>query len=89
MSFVLLQRIRFALCHVRSLLLAASQLISFPAGTKTLQSPALSIITDLLIKEWKSYSAILGSQAACAYPRHIAAGHGLLQHSSQVFPLIV
>src|SRR3989344_1728729 len=32
--------IRFAVCGVQSLLLTASQLISFPAGTKTFQFPA-------------------------------------------------
>jgi len=31
---------QFALCCVRSPLLTASQLISFPAGTKTFQFPA-------------------------------------------------
>ena len=34
-------RIRFAFLRFRSLLLTQSRLISFPAGTKTLQSPAL------------------------------------------------
>ena len=32
--------IRFAVCGVQSLLLTVSQLISFPAGTKTFQFPA-------------------------------------------------
>lgn len=41
-------RIQFALCCFRSPLLTASLLISFPAGTKTLQSPALPILTDLM-----------------------------------------
>lgn len=43
---VISEGIRFALCRVRSPLLAASQLISFPAGTKMLQSPAFPVITD-------------------------------------------
>ena len=38
--------IQFALCRFRSPLLTASLLISFPAGTKMLQSPAFPIITD-------------------------------------------
>ena len=40
-------RIQFALCCFRSLLITASLLISFPAGTKTLQFPAFPILTDL------------------------------------------
>ena len=32
-------QIQFALCRVQSLLLAASQLVSFPSGTKTFQFP--------------------------------------------------
>lgn len=38
--------IRFALYRVRSPLITVSLLISFPAGTKMLQSPAFPIITD-------------------------------------------
>ena len=38
--------IRFALCRVRSPLLTASLLISFPAGTKMFQSPAFPILKD-------------------------------------------
>ena len=38
--------IQFALYRFRSPLLTASLLISFPAGTKMLQSPAFPIITD-------------------------------------------
>ncbi len=38
--------IRFALYRVRSPLITVSRLISFPAGTKMLQSPAFPIITD-------------------------------------------
>ena len=33
------RQIQFALCRVQSLLLAASQLVSFPSGTKTFQFP--------------------------------------------------
>ena len=38
--------IRIALYRVRSPLITVSLLISFPAGTKMLQSPAFPIITD-------------------------------------------
>lgn len=38
--------IRIALYRVRSPLITVSRLISFPAGTKMLQSPAFPIITD-------------------------------------------
>ena len=44
--FAFLQRIQFALCCFLSLIITASLLISFPAGTKTLQFPAWAIITD-------------------------------------------
>lgn len=45
-STAFLQRIRFRLCRVQSPLLTASQLISFPAGTKTFQFPAFPILSD-------------------------------------------
>ena len=44
--------IQFALYRFRSPLLTASLLISFPAGTKMLQSPAFPIITDYS-EEWE------------------------------------
>lgn len=47
-STLLLKQIRFALCCVLSLILAASQLISFLADTKTLQFSAFSILSDLI-----------------------------------------
>ena len=47
--------------------------ISFPAGTKMLQSPAFPAITGLSIWRRKSDSAITGSQVSCASPVHIAA----------------
>ena len=43
-----LQQIRFALFCVRSLLLTESQLISFPAGTKTFQFPALLLLAECI-----------------------------------------
>jgi hypothetical protein len=46
MSITLLQQIRFALCRVLSLIITTSRLISFLAGTKTLQFPAFSILSD-------------------------------------------
>lgn len=67
-------RIQFALCRVRSLLLAVSLLISFPAGTKTFQFPALAYLMVYLAM---SHSEILGSKAACASPSLIAACHVL------------
>lgn len=39
-------RIQFALCRVRSPLLTASRLISFPRGTRMLRSPRFPILTD-------------------------------------------
>ena len=47
-STLLLKQIRFALCCVLSLILAASQLISFLADTKTLQFSAFSILSDFI-----------------------------------------
>ena len=46
-SFYFHKRIQSALRCFRSLLLTASLLISFPAGTKTLHFPAFPILTDL------------------------------------------
>lgn len=45
-SGLFLGRIQFALCRVRSPLITASRLISFPRGTKMLQSPRFPILTD-------------------------------------------
>ena len=39
-------RIQFVLCRVQSPLLAASLLISFPAGTKTFQFPAFPLLSE-------------------------------------------
>src|SRR3989338_4781119 len=38
--------IRFALCSVRSTLLRASRLISFPPGTKIFQFPGFLLLTE-------------------------------------------
>lgn len=42
----LLQAIQFALYRFFSLILTASRLISFPAGTKTLQFPAFAFLSE-------------------------------------------
>ncbi len=84
-SIALLQKIRFALFCFRSLLLTESQLISFPAGTKTFQFPAFLLLSEYIAK---SHSEILGSKTACISPRLIAACHVLLQLSSQAIHLI-
>ena len=84
-SFAFLQRIQFALCCFHSLLLAASRLISFPAGTKTFQFPAFPVLTDLMLK---SHQSISGSMLTCSYPELIAACHALHQRLSRVIHLI-
>ena len=43
-------QIQFALCRFQSLLLAASQLVSFPSGTKTFQFPEFAAISGLKLK---------------------------------------
>jgi hypothetical protein len=48
-SYTFRCRIRFALCRVRSLLLTASRLITFPAVTKTFQFTAFAILTDSVV----------------------------------------
>ena len=45
-SPIFLPGIQFALCRFRSPLLTASQLISFPGGTKMFQFPSFPILTD-------------------------------------------
>ena len=44
------RQIQFALCRVQSLLLAASQLISFPAVTKTFQFTAFAALSGSRLK---------------------------------------
>ena len=68
-------RIQFALCCFHSLLLTVSQLVSFPAGTKTFPFPALLDITVLVVK---SHSGIFGSTLTCSSPKHNVACHTLL-----------
>ena len=73
-SFILLQRIQFELHRFRSLLLTASRLISFPAGTKTLQFPAFPDLEGLYEK---THSEISGSKLTFNSPEHIVACHVL------------
>jgi hypothetical protein len=51
-SPALLQQIQIALCCFRSLLLTASLLVSFPAGTKMLQFPAFPFLSERLGDPW-------------------------------------
>lgn len=81
-------RIQFALIRVRSLLLTESQLISFPAGTKTLQFPAWRFFSECIRRYKKSHSSIFGSKATCTSPKLIAACHALHPHTSQVIHLV-
>ena len=80
-------RIQFAVYCVRSLLVAASRLISFPSGTKTFQFPELQIRKDRAMHT-KSHSGISGSTAACASPEHIVACHALHLLSNRVIHLM-
>ena len=82
-SILLLARIQFALYHVQSPLLMASRLISFPAGTKTLQFPAFFVLLRL---ERMSHSGTFGSMSACDSPKHIVACHALHHHSKPSHP---
>ena len=77
-------KIRFAMCGFQSLLLTASQLISFPAGTETLHFPAFPILADSLRK---SYSEISGSTSTCDSPEHFAACRVLHRQLSRVIHL--
>ena len=85
MSITLLQQIRFELDRFQSLLLTASQLLSFPTGTKTLQFPAFP---DPMGLQEKSHSEIPGSKLTFSSPGHIAACHVLHQRLSQVIHLV-
>ena len=50
MSHTFQHGIRFALYGFLSLIITASRLISFPAGTKTFQSPAFPIVKTTVSK---------------------------------------
>lgn len=79
--------IRFALRRVRSPLLTASRLISFPSGTKMLQFPEFPLPYGSVKR--KSHSVIVGSTAPCTYPTHIAAWHDLRRRPSRAIPQVV
>lgn len=82
-SHTLLHGIQFALHCFQSPLLTASQLISFPAVTKTFQFTALAILTDLLEK---SHSEIFGSKRTYRSPKHIVVSHVLLRQFKPSHP---
>jgi hypothetical protein len=83
-SIILLQRIQFGLYRFRSLLLTASQLISFPAGTKTLQFPAFPGPNGPNYE--KTHSEISGSMLTFNSPEHIVACHVLHRRSEPSHP---
>lgn len=74
-------RIRFGLFPFRSLLLRESRLFSFPPLTKMFQFSGFPFPTErhMLRRACneKSHWGFLGSTAACAYPRRIAACRAL------------
>jgi hypothetical protein len=80
---VLSAGIRFVLFPFQSPLLRESRFLSFPADTKMFQFSASAIVTDHLRRDGKSHSRILGSKAACAYPRLNTACHTLHRYPSQ------
>ena len=55
-SHTLLHGIQFALCCFQSLLLTASQLISFPPVTKTFQFTGLLVLSDLMRSRIRKFS---------------------------------
>ena len=74
------EKIQLALCPFRSLLIGASLLFSFPAGTKMFQFPAYFSLSG--------HSEILGSKFACNSPKLIAACHVLHRLSNRaIHPL--
>ena len=84
------QRIRFRLFPFRSLLLRESQLFSFPPLTKMFQFSGFLFLTERRMFrracDEKSHSGFLGSIAACAYPRRIAACRALLRRLKPSHP---
>ncbi len=83
----------FGLAPFRSPLLRGSQLVSLPPPTKmfpfggfpsgTPRSPRFPGCHRVLPCGRNSHSGILGSKAACASPRHIAACRALPRHPSR------
>ena len=76
--------IQFAVCCVRSLLLAASLLILI---FETFHFPEFEVLADHS-EELESNSGISGSMVACASPEHIAACRALHLLVSQVIQLM-
>ena len=83
-SEAFLPQIQFALFCFRSPLLTESRLISFPAGTKTFQFPALPILSDSMRK---SHWEIPGSRPTYGSPGHFVVSHVLHRRQSQVLHL--
>ena len=90
-STILLWRIQFALYCFRSLLLTASQLVSFPPGTKMLQFPGLPILSDQFRNPWledcmrltKAYRS-LPRPSSVVEPSYPLSGlHGSLWNTSK------
>ena len=87
-SIIFLQQIQFALCRFQSLLLTASQLISFPPLTKMFQFRGFPILSDHLRRNMKTHSGISGSKDTCSLPEHSVACHTLLRRWSLAIHLI-
>lgn len=82
-SLTLLPGIRIDLCRFQSTLLAASLLLSFPAGTRMIRFPAFPLLTEPSC-DGLTHSGICGSKTTCVSPQLIAACCALLQLLSQV-----
>jgi hypothetical protein len=78
--------IRFALCCVRSPLLTASRLISFPRVTKTFQFTRLLVQTFTSGPNAKSHSDIFGSNSTSESPKLFAGCHVLHQLTEPSLP---
>ncbi len=77
------KQVRVGLCRFPSPVLTASHLLSFPPGTEMFQFPGFPLPAGSLHKASLPHSGILGSKAACASPRLIAACHALRRLLSQ------
>ena len=73
----------FGLFPFRSLLVGESRLFSFPPPNKMFQFGGFPLLTERhefrRTRSKKSHLGILGSTAACAYPRRFAACRALLR----------
>lgn len=81
-SNTLLRWIRIDLYRFRSTLLAASIVLSFPAGTEMIHFPAFPFPQGNAVGQI-THSGTCGSEAACAFPQIIAACCALLRLPSQ------